>query len=49
MVRLVSCGVKECRQAVIDQERETERDPTNKKKEEHRTEYVQRDAHQDPN
>jgi hypothetical protein len=42
MVRLVSCHVRECRQAVIDRERDRNRDITNKKRkeEEHRTEYV---------
>jgi hypothetical protein len=36
MVRFVSCGVRECRQAVIDRERD--RDITNQeKKEGHRT------------
>jgi hypothetical protein len=45
MIRLVPCGVGECRQAVIDQEREGDKEPviTNKKRKgEHRTEYVPR-------
>jgi hypothetical protein len=44
MVRLMSCGFRECRQAAIDKrerEREgTDRDITNKKRrEEHRSKY----------
>jgi hypothetical protein len=35
MVRLVSCGVRECRQAVIDRERDEEKETiTNKKRKE---------------
>ena len=42
MVRLVSYGVRECRQGAIDRERETKRTSQTRKgrKGEHRTEYV---------
>jgi hypothetical protein len=34
MVRLVSCGIRQGKQAVIDRERETETSLTNKKRKE---------------
>jgi hypothetical protein len=40
VVRLVPCGVRECKQAVIDRERDRQTETSNKnRKEEHRTEY----------
>ena len=41
MVRLVPCGVRECRRAAIDRERETDTSRNKKRKEEQSiTEYV---------
>jgi hypothetical protein len=44
VVRLVSCSVRECRQALIDRGRETETSQTSKERKLNRTEYVRTDG-----